>query len=176
MMRAILLLVILGSLLGNVTAYAEVEDKQKSPEELHMDVGYKTMDEALDDVEEHFNRKLNLPVRVPAIPFTHYYARLNDVDGDINDSFEVKFIHESKPENHYKIDVRPIERKIPIREQDVLKVFPLNNGKEAKWMKQEAFHILFFETERWQYILSVDRRVEDKVSAEELVRIANSID
>ena len=39
-----------------------------------------------------------------------------------------------------------------------------------------GFHLLVFERDNWQYVLSIDRDVADQVTAEVLINIANSID
>lgn len=98
------------------------------------------------------------------------------MEGDINDSFEVEVISDNSPENHYKIDVRPIKHKIRIRDKYVLKVFKLKNGNKAAYIAISGFNVLVFERDSWQYMLSIDKRVSDMVTPEILVQIANSID
>ncbi|MEN1969670.1 DUF4367 domain-containing protein [Lentibacillus sp. N15] len=53
----------------------------------------------------------------------------------------------------------------------------LKNGNEAIYMQfNGGWYVLVFERDNWQYMLSVDGRVSDKVTAEVLVKIADSID
>ncbi|WP_017380304.1 hypothetical protein [Paenisporosarcina sp. TG-14] len=130
----------------------------------------------MDDFEKHFNEKLELPLRVPPVSFTHYFGRFNDLDGDANDSFEVTLINEQISENHYKIDVRPLKYKFPIREKYVIKTLELKSGIVATYMTFSGFHLLVFERDNWQYTLNIDKRVSNKVTPETLVDIANSID
>ena len=158
------------------TIYANSNDKPQPLEESYSEIGYKTVDEALSEFEKHFNQNVKLPLRVPPINFTHYFGRFNDFDDEINDSFEIEFISDKSPENHYKIDVRPIKHKIPFKDKEILKVYKLKHGKNAMYTKVSGFNILVFERDNWQYMLSVDRRVSNKVTAESLVQIANSID
>ncbi|MGN7943181.1 hypothetical protein [Virgibacillus sp. 6R] len=158
------------------TVCASDNDKPRSNEEIYPEIGYQTVEEAIRDFEQHFKQDLKLPLRVPPITFTHYFGRFNDLEGDINDSFEVEVISDNSPENHYKIDVRPIKHKIPIRDKYVLKVFKLKNGNEAAYMAISGFNVLVFERDSWQYMLSIDKRVSDMVTPEVLVQIANSID
>lgn len=134
------------------------------------------MEDALDDFEQHFKQKPKLPLRVPPISFTHQFGRFSDLDGDNNDSFEVKFINDQLSENHYKIDIRPIKSNFPIREKYVIKTFELKNGIVATYMTISGFYVLVFERDDWQYMLSIDKRVSDKVTPETLLDIANSID
>ena len=159
-----------------LTVYATASDKPNPYEEIYPEIGYKTVDEALNDAEHHFKQKIKLPLRVPPISFTHHFGRLSDLDGAINDSFELKFISDKSSENHYKINVRPIEYKISIPEKYVIKSFELKKDVEAIYMTIPGFNILVFEKDNWQYMLSIDKRVSDKVSLNTLVEIANSID
>ncbi|MEK5068672.1 hypothetical protein [Sporosarcina sp. FSL K6-1508] len=175
MNRTTLLLLISFCLLFFSTIYATANDKTRPYEEIYPEVGYKTVEDALDDFEQHFKQKLKLPLRVPPIGFTHHFGRFNDLDGDINDSFEVTFINDQLSENHYKIDVRPIKNSIPIREKLVIKTFELKNGIVATYMTISGFYVLVFERDDWQYMLSIDKRVSDKITPETLLDIANSI-
>ena len=43
-------------------------------------------------------------------------------------------------------------------------------------MTISGFNVLVFESENWQYMLSINKQVLDKVTPENLVEIANSID
>lgn len=160
----------------NGAVYANTKDKTRPYEEIYPEIGYKTVEEAVKGFEQRFKQSLKLPLRVPPITFTHYFGRFNDLDGDINDSFEVEFVSDKSPENHYKIDVRPVKHKISIRDKDILKVFKLKNGNDASYMNISGFNVLVFERDNWQYMLSVSKRVSDKVTPETLVQIANSID
>lgn len=158
------------------TVFAKANDEPSPYEEIYPEIGYKTVEAAANDFEQHFKEKLKLPLRLPPISFTHYFGRLNDLDSDINDSFEVVFINDKASENHYKINIRPIEFKLPIRTKYVLKTLELKNGNEASLMSLSGFNVLVFERDNWQYMLNIDKRVSDKVTPEILVEIANSID
>ena len=155
-------------------------DIEGSPpyEKIYSEIGYTTIEEAVKDFEEHFKRELKLPPRIPPISFTHQFGRFSNLEGDMNDTFEITFISEQEPQNHFKIDVRPIEHKIQFSDKNVSKVFKLNNGSNAKYMEKLSlgFNHLLFERDNWQYMLSIDKDVSNIVTAEILVQIANSID
>lgn len=176
MTRTISLLLSSFCLLFFLGIYVTANDKPSSYEEIYPKIGYKTVEDALDDFEQHFKQKLNLPLRVPPISFTHHFGRFSNLDGDINDSFEVTFINEKLSENHYKINVRPIKNKIPISEKYVVKTFELKNGTAATSMEISGFNVLVFERDDWQYMLNIDKRVSNKVTFETMLDIANSID
>lgn len=158
------------------TVYANSNDKPQPLEEFYPEIGYKTVDEALNEFEKHFNKNLKLPLRVPSINFTHYLGRFNNLDGEINDSFEVQFISDESPENHYKINVRHSKDKINFSKSEIIKVYKLKDGQNALYASNRTANVLIFEKGNWQYMLSVDKRVSDKVTPETLVQIANSID
>ncbi|MDV2886712.1 hypothetical protein RYX45_16080 [Alkalihalophilus pseudofirmus] len=153
--------------------------KEESPtlEQTYSEIGYKTVEEACKEFEEHFKQDVKLPLRVPPIPFSHQFGRFNDLEDDINDSFDMDFINEDSPENHYKLDIRPINRKISINKKYFVNQYTLKNGKEATLINiANSFDAIVFEIGPWQYMLSVDKRVSDIVTVEILLDIANSID
>lgn len=159
------------------TVYATTsDDKPSSYEEIYPEIGYKTVEEASDDFERHFNEKLKLPLRVPPLTFTHHFGRFNDSEYEGTETFKVTLINDQIPENHYKIDVRPLKYKLPIREKYVIKTFELKNGTVATYMTFSGFNLLVFERDSWQYTLNINKRGTDKVTPEILVEIANSID
>ncbi|MCM3711105.1 hypothetical protein [Sporosarcina luteola] len=159
------------------TVNAKPSDTPQSFEELFPEIGYKSVADAVNDFEDHMNQELKLPTRVPPISFTHYVGRFSNLDGEINDSLEVKFISDQIPEHHFKIDVRPIQHKITIG-KDKSKVYKLKNGTTATYIDdlKFGFNMLVFELDNWQYMFSVDADISDKVTAEILIQIANSID
>lgn len=168
-----LVIFILG--LNNGYVFGNTKDTPPPFEEIFTDGGYKTVEEALDDFERHFKQQLILPLRVPSLSFTHQFGIFNNLEGEINDSLEVKFISDQKPENHYKIEVRHIKNKLEFGDRFISTSYKLKNGNDALYMETEfVFNMLVFEMDNWQYVLSIDKRV-DKVTPETLVQIANSI-
>lgn len=159
------------------TVNAKPNDTPQSFEEIFTEVGYKSVADALDDFEHHFNHELKLPTRVPPISFTHYFGRFTNLEGEINDALEVKFISDQLPDHHFKMDVRPINHKSTF-EKYKSKDFKLKNGTNAKYIDDVkfGFNFLVFERDNWQYMFSIDEDVSDKVTPEILVQIANSID
>lgn len=170
-----LLIVFCQTINGN-NVLANSNDKPQSFEQIYPEIGYTTVEEAVNKVEKHFKQSLKLPLRVPPIEFTHYFGRFSDLEGEMNDSFDAEFISDKSPENHYKIDVRPVKHKIPIRDKYVLGVYKLKNDIQATYMNVSGFNVLVFDKDYWQYMLSIDKRASDKMTSEVLVEIANSID
>lgn len=159
------------------TVVAKTSDSPQSLEEFLPKIGYKTVASALKDFEQHYKKELKLPLRVPPISFTHYFGRFNKLDGDMNGAFEITMINDQLPQNHFKIDVRPIQHKIPF-EKYISDVFKLKDGSNAVYTDNSkfGFNMLVFERDNWQYVFSIDQDVSDKVTSEELIEIANSID
>ncbi|WLD94639.1 hypothetical protein [Alkalihalobacillus sp. AL-G] len=177
--RTSLLILVFSILISDISlsaAFANENVKPRPYEEIYPEIGYKSVEEAKREFEQHFKKTLKLPLRVPPIEFTHYVGRFSDLEGELNDSFEVEFISDQSPKNHYKINVRPIKHKIPIRDDNVLRLYKLKNGNEAVYTNISGFNVLVFERGSWQYMLSINKKVSDKVSPEILVQIANSID
>jgi hypothetical protein len=155
---------------------AATNEKDKSFEEGLFEIGYKPVEKALEDFEQHYKRKLELPLRIPPVAFTHILGRFSDLDGDMNDTFEIMFISDKSPENHYKIDVRPTKYRIRITNKDGIKTYGLNDGKKAYYIATRGSNLLIFEKDNWQYMIGIDKRISDKISAETLVNIANSLE
>ncbi|MCT8137854.1 hypothetical protein H1D32_08860 [Anaerobacillus sp. CMMVII] len=157
--------------------YAIVNDRPRPFEEAYIEIGYKSVEEALINFEKHFNQRLALPLRVPPIVFTHKFGRFNDLEGALNDSFEVEYVNENSGKNHYMIKVKHIDHKLKIPSKYVLNDYTLKNGKKAQFIKISTnFKALVFERDCWQYTLSIDSGVSQQVTPEVLVEIANSID
>ncbi|SOC13364.1 hypothetical protein SAMN05880501_107167 [Ureibacillus xyleni] len=163
--------------IANGETHANADNAPQPFEVIFPEVGYKTVEAALWEFEKHFQQELKLPLRVPPISFTHHFGRFSDLDGEINDSFEMKMISDQYPENHFKIDVRPVKYNIPF-DRYVSKVYQLTDGKKATYIEDPrfGFNMLVFEKEGWQYVFSIDNEAAHKVTPEILVQIANSID
>lgn len=161
------------------TVYAQPDDKQTSYEEIYTEWGYTNLNKAIAVFENHFDKELELPLRVPPLSFTHQFGKFNDSEGDINDTLELQFTSEIHPENHYKINVKPHKNRITINERQLVNTYKLEDESTASYIrigpsKKAHFYALLFQRNGWQYILSVDKRVTDTVTPEVLVKIANS--
>lgn len=172
---SILVLTVLLVFFAFMNSKADSEDENF--EKVFADIGYKEVSVAVQESKDHFRRYLSLPTRLPAVAFTHNFARLSDLKGKENDEFEIKFINKEIPENHYMIRIKPIEYALEFKEEHINQKLQLSSGKDALFISTEllGFNFLVFEKDGWQYTLSVDNRISDKVTPEVLVDIANSI-
>ncbi|WP_047986427.1 hypothetical protein [Ornithinibacillus californiensis] len=178
MKRLIIFVVFLISIYG-FAAITVAEDQPASPEEFYPSMGFKNVGMALQEFENNYNKKLPLPTRIPPLPFTHHFGKFSDSIGDINDRFVLEMLHENKPENHYIIEVRPIQNRMEVLDRFLIDTYTLKDGSEAKYAKfslkdKILFYYLVFERDGWQYKLSIDARVSDMVTPEIFVQIANS--
>lgn len=175
MNRHIPLILIVTWLLFFASGSIGIHANPQSLEKVFDEIGYKPVGEALEGAERHFRQKLKLPIQVPPISFTHHFGRFNDLEDDINDSFEAVWINEASPGHHYKIDVRPIVHKISFSDKRIMEKFTLKDKGEALYLEIAGFYALVFEMEGWQYVLSIDKLLSDKVPPDILVDIADSI-
>ncbi|GGD12217.1 hypothetical protein [Pontibacillus salipaludis] len=160
----------------NGIVQGQASNSSRPLEDVYTEIGYKTPEEAIEEIEQHFKRDLKLPLRVPPVSFTHNFGRFNNLEGIQNDSLEIEYIHEGSSKYHYKIDVRPIEAKIQIKDNYIAKRLKLHNGSEALHVYLSGdWNALVFEKGHWQYWISVDNRLSKKVTLESLIGIANSI-
>jgi hypothetical protein len=141
------------------------------------DVGYKEVHEALKESEEHFEHDIVFPIQLPPIVFTHNLGRLTNLEGNQNDYFEITYLNQNIGQNHYNIEIRPIDVKVKINEDKIERTLKLSNSNEAIFSTtmMQGFNILAFEKGGFQYLLSIDKRVSDEVTPEILVEIANSV-
>lgn len=156
--------------------------KRRPFEEYYYEFGYKSVEDALKECENHFHRDLKLPTKLPPVEFTHHFGRFNDVYGETNDGFQVEFLNEKLGENHYMIKMLPAEHKMNFsNKREVIQTYKLKDGTEAVYLTtpqhhgKSLFNLLVFEKNNWQYVLSIDCRIENKVSAKVLVEIAESV-
>ncbi|KMK75251.1 hypothetical protein [Alkalihalobacillus pseudalcaliphilus] len=179
-MKSLSLLVVISLLSMGFPNY-EVEvaevDKQRPMEEYMPEYGYTTVEVAVKELEEHFQKELKLPLRIPPLPFTHQFGRFNDSEGTSNDALDIEYINEEKPYIHYKMMIRHMDSKIPIREKRIIETYTLKNGHEATLINVSGrLQAFVFEREGWQYMLSVNSKCADIITPEVFVQIANSID
>lgn len=168
-------LMILALFLGN-HVYPN-EKKLRPIEESYYELDYSSVEQALDEFEDHFGKEVKLPIKMPSVPFTHRFGRFNDLEGDVDDSLEIEYINEKNGEVHYKIDIRPRENKLELKNSYIKKVYKLQNQTEALYSTNflKGSNLFVFEKDGWQYLLGVDKRMGDEVTAQVLVSIANSI-
>ncbi|WP_419887652.1 hypothetical protein ACN6MT_19705 [Neobacillus niacini] len=140
-------------------------------------IGYKGIYEALDENNKHFKQSIALPVQLPSITFTHGFGRFSNLDGESNDKLEINYLNKDVPQNHYKIFVQPVKYGLEFREDLIDQRLKTKDGNEALYSTKAVrdFNLLVFKKNEFQYILSVDKRISDKVTPELLVEIADSI-
>ncbi|WP_188207093.1 hypothetical protein [Alkalibacillus aidingensis] len=172
-----LLLIAILAMFPTLSVEGQEVDNPKPFEESFPDLGYTTVEEAVGAFEEYYGRSVTLPLRVPPIEFTHQFGRFkNGEENQLGHSLEITFLNEELLINHYKIDIRPLEEKIPIENKETLGKYSLNYGNEAKYIAIAGFNVFVFEKEGWQYMISIDRRITELITPDNLVDIANSID
>lgn len=183
--------ILIGLLLSGIftvqsTAAAAAPSSDKPPpfDQVLLDNGFEPVESALKKCEADARRELSLPYKLPPVAFTLQlgYAGCSSA---INDEFEIEYLNEQHSENHYKINIRPIERMIDFHNRNYLKhVYRLSDGSDALYLElptpkmfkhKSGFNFFVFERGGWQYRLTIDSRIEKQVPAEVLVAIANSV-
>ncbi|RID83326.1 hypothetical protein D1953_16505 [Peribacillus asahii] len=174
MKKKFILIFILGlCLVSFETVNANDEDEHPPFEKIFFEIGYKTVEEAVDECENLFNEDIVLPYKIPPVQFTHYFGRCSK-DIGINNDFEIEFLNENTPENHYTLTLRPKKHAIKFKPERINKTIELDYGT-AFFVKSPVSNNLIFERGNWQYILGVDKRISEHIPLEVLVDIANSL-
>ncbi|WP_042354526.1 hypothetical protein [Bacillus rubiinfantis] len=164
-------------LLANEMVYANQVNTPPSFEEKFTEVGYKPVKDAVKEFENHFKQDVKFPKIKPSLSFTHEFGRFyEDKEYDTNDFLSIHFVNEKSPENNYKIDIRPLKNKLVFKNSGNQKVYTLKNGQEAIYLNDHIMNFLVFEKDNWQYMLGLDKKVSNKITPENLVQIANSIE
>ncbi|MDQ0060201.1 hypothetical protein [Paenibacillus harenae] len=164
-------------------AYRSPNNEPLPFEKLYFEYGYKSVDDAVLEFEKHFNRDIELPVMLPPIAFTHVFGQCHiDTDHKINDSLRIEYVSDNRivaAPNHYVIEIRPATQKHKeiIRKRNVIRTYELDGGIKAIYgtMFNGRINTLVFERSGWQYWLWVNKRIENKMPADTLFEIANSI-
>jgi len=184
MSRFLIICLLLSNLFTNEILASSVERQSDvlQYEEPYIEIGYKSVGDALKECETLNHRELKLPIKLPPMEFTHHLGRcVNDKENN-NDEFQIEYLHESRGRNHYNIDVRPIEQKLDFGKLNRYgKKYKLKDGSDALYFTTESpktrrgFNILVFEKNGWQYRLAVDSRIGNQVTADMLFGIAESV-
>ncbi|MEO4053791.1 hypothetical protein [Solibacillus sp. CAU 1738] len=85
----------------SINANSKDVPRPESFEEIFTKGGYKTVEAGLEEFEDYYKQKLKLPLSVSPISFTHHFGQFIRSNDSIKDSFEVKFISDQIPENHF---------------------------------------------------------------------------
>jgi hypothetical protein len=82
-----------------------------------------------------------------------------------------------QPKNHYMIRVHPVKYGLPIRKEHIDQALKLKDRSKAVYATKivRGFNLLVYERNGFQYVLSVDKRISDKVTSKILMEIANSV-
>lgn len=171
---SLIILVVLSFWVNN-SVFAVKNDRPLTMQECYTLMGYKSVEDAVREFENYYKKPLVLPAREPAIPFTHRYGlfRINK-ENEMNSTLDIQFLHEKVFGYHYTIEVRPIEHKLVFNKPGQV-TYTLKNGHKALYFENSfAFNFLVFENKDWQFWLGIDKRAADKVTPDELVKIANS--
>lgn len=142
----------------------------------YFELGYEDISQAIQKGEKSFKRSILLPTKMPSVPFTNVLGRFSNAEGQENDDLEIKFINENSSQNHYIIRIKPIEYGLKIEDEQIDERLKLNDGSEAIYSTQiSGFHVLIFEHEKLEYILSLDKVHSKEKTKRVLIDIANSM-
>lgn len=175
-MNKLILLVLMSTVICGVyngKVYANSHFQSRTIEESYLEIGYKSVDEALKDFEHYYKQDLQLPLRVPPAVFTHLFARA--IEGNGGDIFEMDFIDEQSSVNNFLINVA-FKDSFKILDKEVIEEFKLMDGNTAYLLSIRDANLLVFEKDNLQYRFSIDKRMSEKITPEILVQMANSID
>lgn len=167
-----LLIPVIVVLLSNKGIYAAEQNSPPSFEEGYEEVGYTSIEEAVEEFENHFQCKVELPEMLSPISFTHQFGRFfEDKRYKVNDNLGIMFVNEDHRKNIYKIDIRPVHNKIIFDGKE----YVLQYGGEGIYFDSHNFHFYVFEKNNLQYLLGIHQEVSGMETPDMLARIADSV-
>src|SRR5690606_28134544 len=98
-----------------------------------LELGYKSVYDAVRECEFRFMKKVNLPIYTPPIAFTHQLGRC-DAKLKEKDQLQIDYLHEDNNDLRYSILIRPAQYKIEYAEDDIARTYSLEDGTDARYV------------------------------------------
>ncbi|MFV8827638.1 hypothetical protein [Alkalihalobacterium sp. APHAB7] len=173
------LFIIIGLVSSSGLVQAEAEDyygesywNPQSIEEQYEIMGYQSIQAAVKKFENLYQRKVNLPNKLPPIEITHTFGIIDSYSYPAK--LEIEYVNENKPREQIKMFVIPAQQGI-YNKAKVARLFTLTDDSKAIQLRDRYHNILIFHKNGWEYILANSKRIEDQVSIDDLIEMANSI-
>ncbi|MFC5605068.1 carbon monoxide dehydrogenase [Sporosarcina koreensis] len=166
------LILVIVILLSNKGISAAEQNSPPSFDELYKEFGYTSIEQAVNEFENHFHCKVELPEMVPPISFTHQFGRFyEDKRYKTNDNLGIMFVNEDQRRNIFKIDIRPVHNKLIFDGKE----YVLQYGGKGIHFESFNFQFYVFEKNNLQYLLGVHQEATDVEMPDTLARIADSV-
>lgn len=140
----------------------------------YLQLGYKTVYDAIRDCEMRFMQRIQLPLYTPSLAFTHQLGKCH-MNFDDQDGLEINYLHEHIPAQRYMILLRPSKHRVEFPAARITETFTLPDETSALLSEtpDAGYHVLSFEQDNWQYLLILPKHLG--LPPEELVKAANSL-
>lgn len=169
------ILIVLVSSSGWVHAedyYGESYWNPQSIEEQYEIMGYRSLQVAVKEFENLYQRKVSLPNKLPPIEITHTFGIIDSYSYPAK--LEIEYVNENKPREQIKMFIIPEAQGI-YNKAKVARLFTLTDDTKAIQLRDRYHNILIFHKNGWEYILANSKRIEEQVSIDDLIEMANSI-
>ncbi|GFR39499.1 hypothetical protein PRECH8_27950 [Insulibacter thermoxylanivorax] len=155
---------------------ATAESRTPDIEQPFLQLGYKTVYDALRDCELRYLQRINLPIYLPQVRFTHQLGKCHDRYTK-DDYLEVVYLDEHRPNERLLMMIKPVRDKVEISEDRVTARMELQDGTPVllSLTPGGGYHVLEFERNSMQYLMILSTSLLDRVPPEEMLRIAGSI-
>lgn len=143
-------------------------------EQPYLQLGYKSVHDAVRDCEMRFMQRIHLPIYTPSLSFTHQLGKCH-MNFDEQDGLEINYLHELIPAQRYLILVRPAKHRVEFPESRISETYRLPDESLALLSEtpEGGYYVLSFEQDNLQYMLVVSRHIG--LAPEELVKAAQSL-
>ncbi|WP_216831843.1 hypothetical protein [Alkalihalobacterium elongatum] len=146
--------------------------RPQSIEKQYHIMGYQSIQVAVKEFEDLYQRKVNLPNRLPPIEITHSFGIIDSYSYPAK--LEIEYVNEERPREQIKMFILPEEQGI-YQKAKVAQLHTLEDSAKAIQLRDRYHNILIFKKDGWEYILASSKRIEDKVQIDDLIEMANSI-
>ncbi|EHB62469.1 MULTISPECIES: DUF3889 domain-containing protein [Paenibacillus] len=140
-----------------------------------LESGAHSIVDAVNSCQEHFGAgRIPLPIELPPVEFTHLFGQCMDT-GSVEPHLDIQYIHSSKPENEYHLEVYPAGHGPKLAYLPFTEV-PIDEDTLGRYYQgpDRSLQLLTYTKGKWQYLLSSSYRPESKIEEKHLTSIAKS--
>lgn len=168
-------------LITSILSYIMVQPvsaKSVDTQKIMYDLGYTSVYDAVEESNLYFGQKISLPDRIPPVPFTHVFGRLNKSEVKGEGSLEIEYLYEDY--SPYRITVLKNQDKDLFSTLESSKMYTLSNGSKAFYENSPVSgsphrHYFYFKNRGLYYVISIHPNVAKQITTDVLVEIANSV-
>ncbi len=142
---------------------------------LYLDNGYTELSEAVRKAENHFNKDIELPIRLPSITFTHLLGKFEE-NGEFS-RLEVTYLDEKFGNVRYKISIlKDFPTDNSLTSATVPETIKLSDGNKVLYYKNDTkLDTFIIKKKGLQYAFFIDKASVNQITVDGVIEIINSM-